>query len=248
MRLLTASALALSALLALTVSPAADAKPKRQKAPAAAKPVTVAPVSTGLNPDGTLRAPVIADAPADDYERVAWCHGILSGNMDLAKHVDSVFPVDETLMTIGRSYLRAYEAALTLSGKGATPEGHALAEKARLSGYDGWKGAREATDLMKAAGAHATWQLPGDCEHAAVRLSGHPNLFGEMAKDEELDAIAMVMTSGGPRNYDELPKPVLTAQTVDEVDPDAPISANTLGRRVNQSQALPKLPDDKPAS
>ncbi|EGF92805.1 hypothetical protein ABI_12430 [Asticcacaulis biprosthecium C19] len=254
MRLLTATALSLTASLfafSAAVTPA-DAKPRRKPAAVkvAAKPAPApvnAVIETGFNPDGSIHAPVIEDAPADDYQRVAWCHGILSGNMELAKQVDPVLPVDETLQTIGKSYLRAYEAALTLSGKGATPAGHAQAEKARQLGYDAWKGAR-ASELPKAAGAHATWQLPGDCEHAAVRLSGHPNLFAEMATDAELDAIEAVMTSGGPHDYNELPKPVLTAETVDHADPDAPIATNTLARRATQSQSLPKLPDTKPES
>ncbi|ESQ93552.1 hypothetical protein ABAC460_00350 [Asticcacaulis sp. AC460] len=252
MRLLTATILSLTAsLFALSAAVApADAKPKRKRT-VAAKVVKTAPVNTvietGFNADGSIHSPVIEDAPTDDYQRVAWCHGILSGNMDLAKQVDPILPVDETLQTIGRSYLRAYEAALTLSGKGETPAGHAQAEKARLLGYDGWKGAR-ASDLQKAAGAHATWQLPGDCEHAAVRLSGHPNLFAEMATDSELDAIELVMTSGGPHDYDELPKPVLTAETVNHDDPDAPIATNTLARRASQSQALPKVSETKPES
>ncbi|ESQ76042.1 hypothetical protein [Asticcacaulis sp. AC402] len=253
MRLLTATVLSLTAsLFALSAAVApADAKPKRKRA-TAAKVVKTAPVvapvavsaevNTGFNLDGSIHAPVIADAPTDDYQRVAWCHGVLSGNMELAQQVDSVLPVDETLLTIGRSYLRAYEAALTLSGKGGTPAGHAEAETARQLGYDGWKGAR-ASDLKKAAGAHTTWQLPGDCEHAAVRLSGHPNLFAEMSTDAELDAIERVLTSGGPHDYNELPKPILTAQTADLSDPDAPIATNTIGRRVNQAKALPKLPE-----
>lgn len=254
MRFPSSSALALTAALAgcllmtgLTTAPA-DAKVRRHKAAATARanppvatPAVNVAIETGFNPDGTIHAPVIEDAPTDDYQRVAWCHGVLSADMELADQIDSVMPVDTTLMTIGKSYLRAYEAALTLSGQGETEARHRLAEQARQAGYDGWKGAR-ASDIDKAAGAYATWQLPGDCEHAALRLSGHPNLFAEMATDEEVDAIAMVMTSGGPHNYDELPKPILTAQTVDPVDPDAPIATNTLGKRANQSRALPKLP------
>ena len=214
-------------------------------APPAADPVTQpadeAPV-TGLNPDGSIRAPLIDDAPADDYLRVAWCHGALSGDMDLAQAIDSVQPVDQTLQLIGKSYLRAYEAALTLSGKGQDETSHAAAEAERQRGHDGWNGALQEADVKKAAWAYDSWQLPADCEHAAVRLSGHPNLFAEMATDEEATAIADTLNSGGPHSYEELPKPVLTARTA-PVDSDAPISTNTLAARARQASALPALPD-----
>ena len=256
LRCLVATALSLTTCLLVlgTTTAPADARIRHPR-PAAArvKAKTVAPAATtglpnlGLNADDTLRAPVIEDAPTDDYERVAWCHGVLSGDMDLAEQIDSVMPVDTTLRTIGQSYLRAYEAALTLSGKGNTEAGHQRAETARLLGYDGWKGARAAS-VDKAAGAYATWQLPGDCEHAAVRLSGHPNLFAEMATDDEVNAITEVMNSGGAHDYKELPKPVLTAQTAATVPADAPIATNTLGKRANQARSLPALPPQTGAS
>ncbi|MBW8881343.1 MAG: hypothetical protein JF615_07970 [Asticcacaulis sp.] len=248
MRLLATTALSLAAVCLVAGILPADAKTRRHRpaasAPAKPTPVPVvapSPAETGFNVDGTVHAPVIEDAPTDDYQRVAWCHGVLSGDMDLAQQIDSIMPVDQTLMTIGRSYLRSYEAALTLSGKGETEAGHKDAEDARQRGYDGWKGAR-ASDVQKAASAYLTWQLPGDCEHAAVRLSGHPNLFAEMATDEEVATIDKVMKSGGEHGYDELPKPVLTAQTVSPEDADAPIATNTLAKRANQAKALPPVP------
>jgi hypothetical protein len=225
----------MAAAASLCLVPAADAKPRK------AKPAATAPAAPpALNPDGTLHTPTIDDAPKGDFERVAWCHGILSGDMELAEVIGPLEPVDPRIQTIGRSYLRAYEAALTLSSDGKSKNGRAIAEKARQRGYDAWAAARTA-EIRKAAYAYDSWQLPGDCEHAAVRISGHPNLFAEMATDEEAVAINEALNSGGPHDYSELPKPKLTAQTVKQ-DSDEAISSNTIGRRVKQAQTLPTTP------
>ncbi len=193
----------------------AQAKPK-PKAPAhSTNPLLSAAAKSKAGGDSdSIRVPTINDAPKSDFERVAWCHGILSGDMQLADVIDPLEPKDPQLQMIGRSYLRAYEAALTLSTEGKTEAGHALAEKARQRGFDSWTEARKA-EIHKAAWAYDNWQLPGDCEHAAVRLSGHPNLFAEMATDDESKAINAVLNSGGPHPYEEGPAPTLKAQNID---------------------------------
>lgn len=251
MRLLRSSVLSLSVCaFAFTAALPADAAVKKRPAAArtaakktAAKPVIPAatdPAMTGRNADGSLHAPNLDDAPKDDFLRVAWCHGVLSGNMEVAELVDSVMPVDDQIQMIGMSYLRAYEAALTLSGKGKDEAQHKKAEEVRDFGYNEWAATRSAP-TKEAAMAYANWQLPGDCEHAAVRLSGHPNLFAEMATEDELDAIALALNSGGPHDYNEKPKPVLTASTA-PVDGDGPLATNTLARRATASRALPAVP------
>jgi len=258
LRLLRSSAL-LIALSAVTLAavvpagaattkkrPAATRAPVKKTADTPAIPAATDPAVTGRNSDGSLHAPSLDDAPKDDFLRVAWCHGVLSGNMEMAELVDSVMPVDDQIQTIGLSYLRAYEAALTLSGKGKDEAQHKKAEEVRDYGYNEWGAARKAP-TKEAAFAYANWQLPGDCEHAAVRLSGHPNLFAEMATDEELDAIALALNSGGPHNYNEKPKPVLTAQAA-PVDGDGPLATNTLARRATASRALPSVPKTADAS
>ena len=198
----------------------AQAAPKHAKAVSAQSSSTQS--SKNADPD-TIHVPTINDAPKGDFERVAWCHGILSGDMQLADIVNSLEPKDPQIEIIGRSYLRAYEAALTLSAQGKTTTGHAVAEKARQKGFDEWAEARKA-DIKKAAWVYDNWQLPGDCEHAAVRLSGHPNLFAEMATDEETKTINDVMnSSNGPHPYLEGAAPTLKAKTV---DPNADIVAN----------------------
>lgn len=252
MRFLTRSLLSLTVCaVALSVVPAAEAKPKKR----ATAPKTVkkaVPTAEQLKPlvlfnaDGSPRSPTIEDAPKDDYQLVAWCHGALSGNMDIAERITSIEPVDQRIQSIGKSYLRAYEAALTLSEKGKTEAGFAVADAARKHGFEAWKGARDA-EVHKAAYAYVTWQLPGECEHAATRLSGHPNLFAELATDEEAKIIAETLSSGGERGYDELPQPKLTAQVAPE-DPNAPVSTNTLGRRARQSLSLPAIKAAEPVT
>ncbi|MDI7773762.1 hypothetical protein [Asticcacaulis sp. EMRT-3] len=215
---------------------ASRAQGQVQKAPEAAANQGT---GNGRNADGSLHMPTLADAPKGDFALVAWCHGVLSGDMELADLINPVLPTDDQLQLIGESYLRAYEAALTLSGKGKSTAEHKVAEDARQFGYNQWAAARKAP-LKEAAGLYINWQLPGECEKAAVRLSGHPNLFAEMATDEEADAIEKVMNSGGPHDLDEKPKPVLTASAA-PADPNAPLSANTLGRQVDLADALPKM-------
>ena len=211
-------------LCALTLAFAGlDAQAGGAKPTKAASAQSSAAKPKSADPD-TIHVPTINDAPKSDFERVAWCHGILSGDMQLADVINSLEPKDPQIETIGRSYLRAYEAALTLSTQGKTKAGHALAEKARQKGFDEWSQART-SEIHKAAWVYDNWQLPGDCEHAAVRLSGHPNLFAEMATDEETKTINDVMNSAdGPHPYKEDgPAPTLKAKNI---DPNADIVAN----------------------
>lgn len=243
--LLALTVMALSAPgYARVTHPAAKPRPAAKAAEKSAAKPADNPAVTGRNADGALHMPVLADAPTDDFERVAWCHGVLSGDMELAEIINPVMPTDDQLQLIGASYLRAYEAALTLSGKGKAESEHKKAEAARDFGYNEWGAARKAP-LKEAAGLYVNWQLPGECEKAAVRLSGHPNLFAEMATDEEAEAIQAVMTSGGPHDYSEKPKPVLTAQAAPT--DGGPVAANTLGRRVDLDAALPKIQKPAPA-
>lgn len=175
------------------------------------------------------RGPFIEEAPKDDYARVAWCHGALSAHMALADHVQEVTPLDPNMQMIGTSYLRAYEAALTLSKKGENEQGRAIAETARKQGFNSWATAFQA-DIKKAAYAYDTWQLPGDCEIAAVKLSGHPQLFEEMATDDEMAVIESTLTSSA-KNMSSLPQPKIKAVQAPE-DPNAPV-ASTRSRKKN---------------
>ncbi len=214
-------ALGLCAVTLVFAGLGAHAAPKPAKAKTAATSSSAAAKSK--DDTDTLHVPTIEDAPKSDFERVAWCHGVLSGDMQLADLIDKIEPKDPQITTIGISYLRAYEAALTLSAQGKTAAGHTLAEKARQKGFNEWDEARK-SEIHKAAWIYDNWQLPGDCEHAAVRLSGHPNLFAEMATDDETKTINQVLNSGGEHPYkDDGPAPTLKAKNI---DPNADVISN----------------------
>ena len=219
-------ALGLCAVTLVFAGLGAHAAPKPAKAKTAATSSSASSSSAAAKSKDdadTLHVPTIEDAPKSDFERVAWCHGVLSGDMQLADLIDKIEPKDPQITTIGISYLRAYEAALTLSTQGKTAAGHTLAEKARQKGFNEWDQARKA-DIKKTAWVYDNWQLPGDCEHAAVRLSGHPNLFAEMATEDETKTINQVMSnSDGPHPYEEGPAPTLKAKNI---DPNADIISN----------------------
>ena len=194
---------------------------------AALTPETLSP-STLEEP----RGPYIEEAPKDDIARVAWCRGALEGHMELAKHVASITPYDEKLVTIGTSYTRAYDSALALSIEAQTDNGQAKILEARNLGKSHWDLAFQA-QIKSAAWAYDTWQLPGDCEHAAVRISGRDHLFSEMATDEEIKVINDTLTHTGPTALStNLPEPKIKAETA-PTDPDAPVSSNT-AQRVNR--------------
>ncbi|MDC7682545.1 hypothetical protein PQU92_04615 [Asticcacaulis sp. BYS171W] len=163
------------------------------------------PISTNVTgiKEQLIRTPLIADAPTDDFNRVAWCHGALSGHMDLAEKITAIEPLSEDMQKIGASYLRAYEASLTLSKKGESKEGRDSAEAAREKGFNGWDDARKAASIKeergRAAGAYVNWSLPGDCERAAIALSGHPDIFKEMQTEEEAKIIAEALKPSAER-------------------------------------------------
>lgn len=195
--------------------------------------------------DQLVHTPVIAEAPADDFNRVAWCHGILSGHMDLAQRIADKEPLSDEMEKIGASYLRAYEAALTLSKKGETPEGRKSAEAAREKGFDGWAEARGYTqagaDKGKAIGAYINWSLPGDCERAAKTLSGHPDLFKEMQTEEESKLIAEALKPSAERQSLDVLTPQKTQAVTAPEDPDAAIGSS-------RAPAKAKTDADKPKS
>lgn len=173
---------ALLALALLLADPAADA-PVATKAPDAAPPVPAAE----LLPQG---------APEDDFGFVAWCHGVLSGHMDLAVRVQDKLPLDDAQTRIGKAYLAGYEAALDAAPEGKTEEGRKRALAAREDGWKKWDAAR-GVDQQLAADSYLAWQLPGRCEHAAHRLAGRKDLFRLNAS---MDADSDGPLSGGPRS------------------------------------------------
>lgn len=160
------------------------------------------------------RGPVIEEAPKDDYGFVAWCHGVLSGHMALAEHLAEVAEPDESIKMIGASYLRAYEAALTLAKNDDKEAQKIYAEDARLMGFSKWDLAFKA-DKNNGLKAYNGWSLPGECEHAAVRLSGREHLFNELASEDEMKVITKTLEQSA-ENIGALPAPKITAKNAPE--------------------------------
>jgi hypothetical protein len=153
-----------STLLALTLLFA-----QAQDAPMANAPAVQIPVPAVAAPS--------APPPETDFELVAWCHGVLSGHMQLAERVQEVEPLDEVQQRIGNVYLRGYEEALGASPDAKMADGESRATAARAAGLGNWRPAMESPDLRLAADTYLAWQLPGRCEHAAKRLAGRDDLF-----------------------------------------------------------------------
>jgi hypothetical protein len=96
--------------------------------------------------------------------------------MDIAMRVQDVLPLDDVQQKVGKAYLKAYETALTKGEGVQSAETLQEAETARQTGWMNWEPVRKA-DKQLAADSYLAWQLPGRCEHAAVRVAGDPNLF-----------------------------------------------------------------------
>jgi hypothetical protein len=125
-----------------------------------------------LNPDDL---PLPKDAPADDFGLVSWCHGALTGHLDLYHLVkpalsEAGYVQDEAMIEAGRYYLKLYsnviDAALAVR---KDPEMSERSLQLREQGYGIWAAAASA-DVELRKDTFLGWQLPGRCEHAARRL------------------------------------------------------------------------------
>lgn len=190
--------------------------------------------------------PLPAGAPADDFSFVAWCDGVLAGHMDLAERVRSVMPTDPEQQKIGQAYLDAYEKALARSKEGATEAGRKRATEARAIGWNNWDKAR-AADLKLAAYTYLNWQLPGRCEHAAIRLSGDKSLFRMAPTLEEAQARGEATPVASSKAQQE-------ANAARALDPSAPPPAAADSEtpadavRISTIPDAPKLPGDTAAT
>jgi hypothetical protein len=146
-------------------------------------------------PAATAEGPVPAGAPSDDFGLVAWCHGALTGHMDLYSAVKpeldklSDDPTRETLdqqqMAAGREYLDLYSRALNAAER-ASPQGLAArGEAARKQGSGIWGPAANATDPKTRMWSWLMWELPGRCETAARRLEEQATLAAPALRGAE---------------------------------------------------------------
>ena len=176
----------MSALLFALALLAQDADPGAAPAPAEPAP-EAAPAAEEL--------PWPAGAPHDDYGLVAWCHGALTGYLDLHDQVmPEVTRIETTYRPPGRTlaedmkiyadlqkqarkdlklFERAIEAAEKASIRPLAPVGAAAIKKGRTvwSGASGLTPARIAQEWM-------SWSLPVRCAPTAERLEKNAKLLG----------------------------------------------------------------------
>jgi hypothetical protein len=173
-------------------------------------------------PTAPVEGAVPPGAPEDDYGLVAWCHGALTGHMELYKAVKPELDklsddpqrdeLDRQQMEAGREYLALYAGALNAAEKASAAALRPRGEEARAKGAGIWSPAANATDPKTRMWSWLMWDLPGRCETAAKRL----------AANAELAAPAVL---GG-----ETPPPTSTAETeVAPTDPAAMEAAALLG-------------------
>lgn len=170
------------ALAAASDEPVATATSARPAPPPAAAPATPA-----------RDADIPASAPVDDYGFVAWCHGALSGHMELHDRVkpelEKVSPGgDDTDMTnAGRDYLTLYAKALKEAEKASASNIHDRGVEADAAGYRIWAAARAAEPRTQ-MWSYLMWELPPRCEIAAKRLEERSTLLGEALKSDAAPA------------------------------------------------------------
>ncbi len=179
----------IASLFALVMAAAADepvtTSPTARPAPAAATSPASSPTPAGEPRD----ADIPASAPTDDYGFVAWCHGALSGHMELHDRVkpelDKVSPGgdDTELAKAGADYLNLYAAALKEAEKASPSNIHDRGVEANAMGYRIWSAARAAEPRTQ-MWSYLMWELPPRCEIAAKRLEQNSSLLGQALKSD----------------------------------------------------------------
>jgi len=197
--------MALPALLfALLAGQEAVSTAPPEPTPAEAQAATANALQSEYTPEG---------APKDDYNFVAWCHGVLTGHMALAERIQSVLPLDEVQQKIGKSYLKGYEEALATGRRGRSAAELDAADAIRAAARANWTTAMKA-DIQLGADTYLAWQLPGRCEHAAKRVAGRQDLFRMIATpvdDESVGAGAPVNDASDVPPVSSTPRPTAAA-------------------------------------
>jgi hypothetical protein len=133
--------------------------------------------------NGSAEAPDFPKgAPTDDYGLVAWCRGALTGHMALyplvkpeMKSIERPGEVaedeknDEAQMQAGRDYLALYARAMRAAEK-ADPKVVERGLALRSQGEGIWTEAKAAAPRTR-MWSWLMWDLPGQCEVSARRLS-----------------------------------------------------------------------------
>jgi hypothetical protein len=157
-------------------------------APSPAEPAAAtAPASPAAEPARDAEIP--GSAPTDDYGFVAWCHGALTGHMELHDRVqpelNKVSPGgdDSEQMQAGRDYLALYADALKAAEKASPANIHDRGVEANAAGYRIWAAARAAEPRTQ-MWSYLMWELPARCEIAAKRLKERSTLFAEALRPD----------------------------------------------------------------
>ena len=158
----------------------------------AAEPAAAAAPAT---PDGVADLPWPVGAPRDDYGLVSWCHGALSGYLDLHDQVmPEVTRIESTYRPPGRSLaedlkvyadmqkqsrkdLKAFERAIEAAEKASIRPLGPIGAAAIKKGQAVWAGAPNLTKA-RLAQEWMSWSLPVRCGPTAERLEKNAKLLG----------------------------------------------------------------------
>jgi hypothetical protein len=183
--------------------------------------------------------------PKSDYERVAWCHGALAGQLELEPiaHADmekiegkakvaARAKDDAEMVKERRQYLKDYEQALAAAEAASPTMIHPKGVAAEQQGYRLWAGTRNKEPVWRIL----DWGMwdPNDagCSEAASRLLNKSQLFGAALKSDDKPEAAETPPAEAPAP--EMPAPEMPV-------PETPKPTETV------AEAPPPPPADKPA-
>lgn len=154
-------------------------------------------------PDASAQAGRGDGLPKGDYERVAWCHGALAGQLELEpiakadmEKIEGKAKVaarakgDAEMLKERRQYLKDYEKALSAAEAASLTMIHQKGVAAEQQGYRLWTATRNKEPVWRIL----DWGMwdPNDagCSEAAERLLNKSQLFGAALKSDEKPEIA----------------------------------------------------------
>jgi hypothetical protein len=177
--------LALAVSLFFADAPAAQAAAPLAAEAGGAEPVAAEPAAS----------PVPPGAPADDYQFVAWCYGVLSGYLELhdqvmpeVTRIESSFrrpgsnlsddlKVYEAQQKQGRADLKRFQAALTAAEKASVRPINTVGAAALKRGRSAWNAGPDVTKA-RLAEEWMSWTLPARCPETAATLEKRSRLLG----------------------------------------------------------------------
>jgi hypothetical protein len=189
--------MAFALLFALALSGAEPFSPAPADQPIAASAPSAPPAVDPKPMTETQMEDAVPDgAPKDDYGLVAWCHGALSGQIELdpivEKDMDAIEgkvkaaqrkASDAAIAKEHKRYMALYEKALLAAEKASPVAIHQKGVDAELQGYKIWGPTRNKPPIWRMVD-WGNWEVPPACEKAAKRLYDHASLFGEALKSE----------------------------------------------------------------